>query len=368
MSEHPYRGLPDRQFWKRDPGIEVPGMLDPVDKPEFTISTEDRIVTAGSCFAQHVARHLVGAGFRHHVVEQAHHVIHPQIALDHNYGMFAARYGNIYTARQLRQLLERAWGRFTPVASSWAHPDGFLVDPFRPRIQPGGFVDEEELTLERAQHLACVRKAFEEMDVFVFTLGLTETWADRRDGAVFPLAPGVYGGSYDEATAEFLNFDETETFDDLAWSLQFIRSINPGVRFILTVSPVPLNATYERRHVLVSTTISKARLRLAAERAVAAFDKCCYFPSYEIITSPHARGRYFAEDAREVLPAGVLHVMSLFSKHFLADERVSEAHPTAEQPAERPSGKIEQMLDVFCDEEILTNAGDPADQAGIKAQ
>ena len=91
---HPYSGKPNRQFWKREPGLDDPSLLDPVSSPEFRISPKDRVVTAGSCFAQHVARALSEAGFRHHVTERAHPIIPKKLAEAHRYGMFSARYGN----------------------------------------------------------------------------------------------------------------------------------------------------------------------------------------------------------------------------------------------------------------------------------
>jgi hypothetical protein len=353
---HPYVGLPDMQFWKREPGVAYPAQLDPVSPPSFQVSTQDRIVTAGSCFAQHVARFMTNAGFNHHVTEQAHPVVPRAVAARHNYGLFSARYGNVYTTRQLRQLLERAYGAFEPAASAWpaAKGDG-VVDPFRPQIQPGGFLDAAELAADRARHLACVRRAVEEMDVFVFTLGLTEAWVDARDGAVFPLAPGVAGGCYDPDLVRFANFDETETFADLDVALRFIRARNPGVRIILTVSPVPLNATYEPRHVLLSTTWSKAVLRIAAEKAARTFDDCVYFPSYEIITSPHVRGRYFAEDRREVTEAGVRHVMRLFFRSFAGVEVAHGAAAPAPK-ADPHLAEMTQVMEVLCDEQSIDNA------------
>ena len=49
----------------------------------------------------------------------------------------------------------------------------------------------DDLLADRDHHLAMVRQMFEECDVFVFTLGLTEGWASSVDGAVYPLAPGT---------------------------------------------------------------------------------------------------------------------------------------------------------------------------------
>ena len=50
-----------------------------------------------------------------------------------------------------------------------------------------------------------VREMFERLDVFVFTLGLTEAWRSRIDGAVYPLAPDVVAGKMGQAAHEFVN-------------------------------------------------------------------------------------------------------------------------------------------------------------------
>lgn len=357
MAKHPYIGLPDDQFWRRASGFSDYRELDPVGVPPFSISAQEKIVTLGSCFAQHVAHKLSTLGFNHFITEAGHPVLPPTIRSKFNYGMFSARYGNVYTVRQLSQLIARAYGEFIPLTVAWESVDGSVVDPFRPQIQPGGFVSHAELESDRISHFAAVRQCFEEAEVLVFTLGLTEAWIDKRDGAVFPIAPGVAGGTFSEDIHAFYNFDETETSAELLASLSRIRQINPKVKIILTVSPVPLNATFESRHVLVSTTWSKAVLRVAAERAARSMENVCYFPSYEIITAPVVRGRYFAEDAREVLPAGVEHVMQTFFRHFspgvAAEAPVSQA--SLLPVADAFSADMERTIAILCDEESIRN-------------
>ena len=357
---HPYVGRPDHQFWRKDPGLVDPSLFDPVGKPAFLIAPQDKVVTAGSCFAQHVARYLAQSGFNFLVTEQPHALLHETIAQKLNYGLFSARYGNVYTARQLRQLLERTYGTFKPIDGAWRREDGRWVDPFRPQILPGGYVSSREVKLDRRMHFRAVRRAIQEMNVFVFTLGLTECWADRRDGAVYPLAPGVAGGVYDENIHAFINFDVDEVVADLQWSLDFIRSRNPSVKFILTVSPVPLNATALDRHVAVSTAYSKAVLRVAAERVCRDNDLCDYFPSYEIITSPITRAAYFEDDAREIRREGVHHVMSLFLKHYagMKTGATDAAGPAPRKTAKKEPTRIEQaeaLMQALCDEEAIDN-------------
>jgi hypothetical protein len=357
---HPYVDRPDYQFWRKEPGLAESALFDPVGQPTFRIAPQDKVVTAGSCFAQHVARYLAQSGFNFLVTEQPHPLLQESVAEQLNYGLFSARYGNTYTTRQLRQLLERAYGTFKPIDGAWQRADGRWVDPFRPQILPGGYVSSREVKLDRKTHYSAVRRAIEQMSVFVFTLGLTETWMDRRDGAAYPLAPGVAGGTYDETIHEFRNFDVDDVAADLQWSLDFIRSHNPSVKFVLTVSPVPLNATALDRHVAVSTAYSKAVLRVVAERVCNANDLCDYFPSYEIITSPITRSAYFEDDAREIRSEGVHHVMSLFLKHY-AD--MQAGIPDAAEPAPRRKARkvpsrmerAEALMQALCDEEAIDN-------------
>jgi len=96
------------------------------------------------------------------------------------------------------------------------------------------------------------------------------------------------------------------------------------VKILLTVSPVPLVATYEKRHVLVSNTVSKSVLRVAADEVERAFDNVIYFPSYEIITSPANSGKYYQDDLRRVTDIGIDHVMRVFSKHFLVNQSIKK--------------------------------------------
>ena len=357
MSENPYKQLPAYAFWRRSVAEVAAQDVDPVLRPAFSIAREERVATAGSCFAQHIARHLQQNGFNYYVSEKAHPLLPAALAQSFNYGTFTARYGNIYTSRQLLQLLQRVYGEFQPKDDFWQNDGGTFVDPFRPNIQPDGFSSREEYDSDRAQHFARVREAVESLDVFVFTLGLTECWRSRADGAVYPLCPGVSGGRFDPAEHEFVNLNVDDVRNDLLQSVDYIRARNPDAKVIFTVSPVPLIATAEDRHVLVSTTYSKSVLRVAAEMVSQARPAVAYFPSYEIITGNFNRGRYFAPDLRSVTEEGVSHVMRLFFRHYMG---VADTPGPAEprEPArsgERDSHMAEmaRLVEVNCDEEAL---------------
>lgn len=355
--KNPYAGARSEQFWRNSVAGVAPEALDPVVDPRFAIQKSEKVATAGSCFAQHIARTLARSGFNYFVPEQPASDVDADEARERNYGVYSARYGNIYTVRQLLQLLQRVNGEFAPSDDAWTRRDGRLVDPFRPQIEPEGFADHAALWASREEHFTAVRKMLQEMDVFVFTLGLTEGWQSRYDGAVFPLAPAVAGGEMDFETYEFVNFSAESIRNDLFQVIDRLRVINPGCRIILTVSPVPLIATYEPRHALVATTYSKSVLRTVADEARRAFAHVEYFPSYEIITGHYNKGAYFSEDLREVREEGVKHVMGVFMSHYALSEDSSPAPAaaTAAEPARPTTPAKRKLFDVVCDEEAILN-------------
>lgn len=353
---NPYRGLPDHQFWRRSVEQVAASDLDPVLAAPFRISPTDKVATAGSCFAQHIARTLVAHGFHYLVTEQAPD-LPPEAQQARHYGMFSARFGNVYTARQLRQLLEMALGDApSPQGLVWPREDGRWVDGLRPYIEPDGFDDEPQALASRQQMLACTSDMFQGCDVLVFTLGLTEAWHRLADGVVLPLAPGVAAPSAPVDEFAFVNFSHEQVLADMRAFLWLLKSVNPKVRVVLTVSPVPLVATYEPRSVMASTAYSKAVLRTVATELEQEFAWVAYFASYEVITAAPNAGKYFAADWRNVLPVGVAHVMGLFMKHFATGggDIHTQLAVQAHAPQQTDLDKATQSVGgVICDEQKL---------------
>ena len=75
MSDHPYKHLPDKAFWRRSVAAADPASVDPVGDFGLRITQETKVATAGSCFAQHIARHLKNAGFNYYVAEPGHPIL-----------------------------------------------------------------------------------------------------------------------------------------------------------------------------------------------------------------------------------------------------------------------------------------------------
>lgn len=345
---HPYENAKDYRFWRKAVGEVEHHALDPVVETRFRIAVDHKFSTAGSCFAQHISKRLSRLNFDYFIPENGSHLTAEERA-DRGYGMFSARFGNIYTVRQLLFLLLECLGKRPASEEPWLRADGRYVDPYRPNIEPSGFSTAGEVIEARSEHLKFVRRMFLESQVFIFTLGLTEAWRSKESGDVFPLAPGVAGGNYDPNLHEFVNFSIDEVRDDLHEFLSNLKAINPQVRVLLTVSPVPLIATAEDRHVLVSTTYSKAVLRIAAEDARARYSWVDYFPSFEIITGHFNGGRYYADDLRDVNEAGVDHAMRCFMRHYV--DNLSD--PPTEARKRENEMFAKKMVAVVCDEESI---------------
>ncbi len=348
---NPYKGLSDFCFWSRSMTVVHPGQIDPVTKSSRILPSH-KVVTMGSCFAQHLAKHIKSSGLNYYVPEIAPLGMTEQAATEKNYGVFSARYGNIYTVKQAVQLFDRAFGDFSPLDAVWEQK-GRFVDAFRPQVEPEGYATVAEVRYDTTQHLAHVRDIFTKADWFIFTLGLTEAWRSKQDSAIYPIAPSLAGGVFNASKYEFVNFSCEETQADLCLLIEKIQKINPQVKILLTVSPVPLIATYENRHVWASTTFSKAALRVAADVAERCYENIIYFPSYEIVTSPAAGGNYFEDDLRLIKEVGVKHVMRIFGKHFFP----SNAEPILSSNDFSPLlATFQNESGVVCDEEIIERA------------
>jgi hypothetical protein len=135
-------------------------------------------------------------------------------------------------------------------------------------------------------------------------MGLTEAWQDRVTGVEYAVCPGTVAGQFDPDRHLFVNHGFGALMGDMTAALRLMFRANRGLKVLLTVSPVPLTATASGQHVLTATSHSKSLLRAVAGELVAAQARVDYFPSYEIITHPAYRGRFFAPNLRSVLPEG----------------------------------------------------------------
>lgn len=347
---NPYKQQASKAFWR--PAVAEVHFSDIAELWQpMLLKRSDKVATAGSCFAQHIGNNLAQRGANFMDMEPAPPLFsNIAEARRWGYGVFSCRYGNLYTTRQLVQLFDEAHGVRLPCDRVWKKGERYF-DALRPGIDPVGQASASDVIALRELHLQKVREMFASLDIFIYTMGLTEGWVSREDGTMFPMAPGTVAGCYDSQRYAFHNLRHHEILADIHEFWERLKSVNQKARMLLTVSPVPLTATASTDHVLVATMYSKSVLRAVAGEMAADHEDIHYFPSYEIISAHASRGMFFNPDLRTVNDFGVKFVMHHFFSGELAKEFTTNA--TATQDDE---------LDLICDEEIL----DPGEE-GVAA-
>ncbi len=214
------------------------------------LTPASKVVTFGSCFARHLAEGLVSRGLS---------VFYKRLAEDVN------------TTFANRHLIEWVAGIPGP------HSDQF--DAAFPR--------------ERAEFEVAVRAC----DLVILTLGVAPSYFDAAGEVVLAL-----GGEGSRRLVTVGNTVRTTTVSENADNIREIiarlREMNPGVRVFLTLSPVALIATLERKSAVLADCVSKSVLRLAAEEVVNTVPDVNYWPSFEIVRwlGPYLPRPPFAEE------------------------------------------------------------------------
>ena len=345
---HPYLGLDRKAFWRSAISEVNPLEFENIYVPKFQIDRTLNICAAGSCFAQHIGQQFKQRQFKFLDLEPPIGLMDPADYPKFGYDMYSARYGNVYSARQLLQLFRRADGSFVPDETCW-EADNRYFDPFRPSIEPNGFASREELERDVAYHLEKVNKLVRSTDLFVFTFGLTEAWISISDGAVLPTCPGTVAGRWDESKYSFHNFTHAEVLADMEAFIDFALHRNPDMKFLFTVSPVPLTATASGGHVLPATVYSKSVLRAVCGELFERYEQVDYFPSFELVNAHPMRSMFYNPNLRGVSKEGVAHVMATF---FRAIGDIAQVNAVFQE--EETAEDIRQREEVIaCDELIL---------------
>lgn len=207
------------------------------------------------------------------------------------------------------QQFEWAWENKVPKADLW---HGYSAQSF-------GY--DEAVRIE-------TKALFDAAECFIITLGLSEIWYDEPTGEVFWRA--VPKGMYDPTRHKFRVSTFEENYRNLTEIVRLIRRYRPDASIVLTLSPVPLAATFRPVACLTANSVSKAILRAAVDQLyrdqLAQDGKIYYFPSYEVVTSLYHHP--WMEDRRHVYPH-VLDFNMITFEHYFCLSGVTEAEVLA---------------------------------------
>lgn len=212
---------------------------------EPLLGAGDSVVTMGSCFAQELRDHLAERGFAS--------------------GNFWIPSGLNNTFAILDFVSWCVTGSDTGA--------GFRYDRFDDGQIRQWLPQERQERYER--HLR-------EAGAFVFTFGLAEVWQDRETGGVF--WRGIPEKIFDSDRHVFRLTTVEENEQNIVRIVELIRSVNPDAPIVLTLSPVPLMATFRGQSCVTADAVSKSVLRVAIDLvANRRLEGVYYWPSFEVV-------------------------------------------------------------------------------------
>ena len=220
-------------------------------EPRPLIDKQSRVLALGSCFALRVKEWLLANGYcvlnegdLEPIVFRGRREFDPRI------------YYNTYC---IRYEFERAAGLFVQADDDiWEpHQNALRVyqDPYRRMLA----AEDRDLLWQRIgtvdEHM---RRHIREADCVIITLGLTEVFFQQHNGNAICAAPGYCGGG--GIGCEFRCTEYSENYANMQRVIEILNDLNPRAQLILTVSPVPLAATWSGVDHAIANTESKCTL------------------------------------------------------------------------------------------------------------
>jgi hypothetical protein len=261
------------------------------------IDKRTKITSIGSCFARNIAVYLISRQYNYLVTENP-------------FQEASAHWDQVFNTACMRQIFEYTLNdNWRPQVRWW--PKGEMVqDPFRRNI----IYNKETCDQDFACHRRKSYEALTEAEIIILTLGLIETWRDRRDKMTYYRVPSPK--VYDPNIHEFYVQNIQDCQSDLDKIHRLLKQHNPKANIIVTVSPVPLFATFRMDvDAVTANSLSKSTLRVVAEYFSQRHENVYYFPSYEIVTQGIASP--YEKDNRHVTEDTINKVMEVFESRFI---------------------------------------------------
>lgn len=137
-------------------------------------------------------------------------------------------------------------------------------------------------------------------DVFILTLGVAPAFFDRATGNFVLPRPTSLNSRVLAEKYQYRTTSVQENVDNVLYLIDFIRMLSPKVKIVITVSPVPLLASFEFESCVSADCLSKSTMRLTAHEIVnnSGLENIIYWPSFEVFRwgGSNASDFYAADD------------------------------------------------------------------------
>ncbi len=294
----------------------------PVKLPtgEITLSHSSKILLAGSCFATNIGNKLRERKF------------------DIECNPFGVQYNPLSISAVLRRIASgELFGETSPElfehGNRWhsiMHHSDFSRN------------SKEELTDCINDRLLTAYNAVQRCDTVILTFGTAYVYTRKSDKVIAGNCHKLPANDFERRRLGI-----TEIADDYSDIIEEYKRLNPGIRFLFTVSPI--------RHLrdgAHDNQKSKATLLLAIEEIIKRHPDCChYFPAYEIVLDELRDYRFYAEDMTHPSATAIEYIWENFSKCYfdaetthINDKTEEIARALAHRPFDEQSAGYKEFI------------------------
>ncbi len=284
------------------------------------IDYRSRILSIGSCFAENISKRLEQAKF-HAELSPAGIVFNPA-SIAASIEMFASQ-------RRISP------DELLPSGDVWVHHD------FHSSLSS---TDREQAAEVLQSAVDRGSEVLRQADWVIITLGTAWVYRLRSNAKI---VANCHKRPAADFSREMLDCDMAAEILD-----RMVEQPLRGKNIILTVSPV--------RHTgdgLQQNSLSKATLRIAAQRCVDRHDRVYYFPSFEILNDDLRDYRFYADDMVHPSSAAVDYIWERFCETVISPE-ARNAMPRIQSvtaaAAHRPMNPSSAIYKDFCRRQLQT--------------
>lgn len=187
----------------------------------------------------------------------------------------------------------------------------FVADKFRAVVNPDGVMYNPASILHTVDRYVDRLEAenAEAPRTAVFTLGTNHVYILNETGEIVDNCRKRPQRLFTERE---LTVDECAEY--LCRAIGRLRSVNPDVRVVLTVSPIRY-----AKYGFHGSQLSKAVLLLAADKVVREQDMVEYFPAYEIVNDELRDYRFYREDMLHPSDQAVEYIWQRFGNTYFSE-------------------------------------------------
>jgi len=261
----------------------------PISPSEDKISYQSSIVTIGSCFADAIGNQLLENKFR----------------------VLTNPFGIIFNPLSIFKLIHYTVEQSLPDKDTYLlHDEIHSNYEFHSDFSASS---EDELRLMIEGGIQSAYNVIKKADWLFITLGTSVVYHRKTNGKLVANCHKIPASNFTKTILE----EELicREFDEL---YQKLMLLNPGLKIILTVSPV--------RHVkdtLEINSVSKSILRLAAYHLSTAYAQVHYFPAFEILMDDLRDYRFYGSDMLHPNETAEKYIWEAFSSTYFDRDTVS---------------------------------------------